>query len=235
MLREYQKKYHVTFSDEDIQRRVAGTHFPDLETFLRDIGSGKKVLDKSMLQSLFPELSAVKIQTPKRPPRRAPAEPQLIRVEGQDGIAYTLARCCSPIKGDEIIGYLTKNRGLVIHKKNCPNINADIPSRLKQVSWSETEHRLWLVRLELIAADRPGMLNPITGIPAACDSNIKKIEQEQVSQALVKITHHLRSAGRVSDEKNLRGVEKKPGHLFDQPQENYLSRVVIHDGGQTGP
>ena len=113
ILREYQKKYRISFTDEDIGQRIAGFHYPDMESFLREIGSGKKALDRQTLKTLFPELTAVEVKTVRKTPRNTSPENQLITVEGQEDIDFTIARCCSPIKGEEIIGYMTKNRGLV--------------------------------------------------------------------------------------------------------------------------
>jgi GTP pyrophosphokinase len=187
ILREYQKKYRISFTDEDIQQRIAAFHYPDMETFLRDIGSGKKTLDRQTLKALFPELTAVEVKTVRKAPRKPSLENQLITVEGQDDIVFTIARCCSPIKGDEIIGYMTKNRGLVIHQKDCPNFNSEMPLKIKRVSWSQTDRYAYKARFELIIDDKPGMLSSITSIIAQHDSNIKKIDLEQLNQAMVRV------------------------------------------------
>jgi guanosine-3',5'-bis(diphosphate) 3'-pyrophosphohydrolase len=188
VLREYQKKYRLKFSDQDIQKRINAAQYPELETFLREVGSGKKTLDKQTLKKMFPEVSAVEIKPAKKTAARSGAMHSLINVDGQSDIDFIFAKCCHPIKGEEIIGYITKNRGLVVHKKNCPNVNSEIPSRLKRVTWNEALDHAYQVKLELLVADKPGMLSAITGITAASNSSIKKIEQEQSSQTMVKIT-----------------------------------------------
>jgi GTP pyrophosphokinase len=134
-------------------------------------------------------VSAVEIPAAKKSaPSRKTGLEKLISVEGQADSDFVFAKCCHPIKGEEIIGYMTKNRGLVIHRKNCPNVNLEIPSRLKQVSWNDAPKHAYQVKLQLLAADKPGMLSTITGITAASESNIKKIELEQASQAMVRIS-----------------------------------------------
>jgi len=189
VLREYGRKYRLTFNEPDIARRLQAIHYPDLETFLRDVGSGKKVLDKQALKSLFPEAGAVEIRPAKKAPTsRGAGLHKLVSVEGMADIDFTFAKCCHPIKGEEIIGYMTKNRGLVVHKKSCPNVNTEIPSRLKRVSWNEVPDHAYQVKLQLLADDKPGMLSTISGITASCDSNIKKIELEQASQAMARVT-----------------------------------------------
>jgi GTP pyrophosphokinase len=188
VLREYQKKYRLRFSDEDILKRVGAAGFPDLETFLREIGSNKKSLSRPTLKKLFPEVSAVDITPVKKTAARDGSLHSLIFVDGQSDIDFIFDKCCHPIKGEEIIGYITKNRGLVVHKKNCPCVNLEIASRLKHVSWNDTLEHAYQVKLELLVADKPGVLSAITAITAASNSNIKKLEQEQSSQSVVKIT-----------------------------------------------
>ena len=187
VLRQYQKKYHLTFSDAEIAGRISPAYYPDMETFFRDMGTGKKILDRQTLKTIFPELSVVEIKPPKKPPRRVAGPTRLISVDGQQDIDFVLARCCHPIKGDPIIGYITKNRGLVIHKKNCPSVNSEVLPRLKQVTWNEAERHVYLVRFELLVQDQPGMLSLLTGIPAGHHSNIRKIELERMSQAMAKV------------------------------------------------
>ncbi len=189
VLREYGRKYRLAFNDQDIETRLQAAHYPDLETFLRDLGGGKKVLDRQALKNLFPEAGVVELPpAKKRPPARRTALHKLINVEGQADIDFTIAKCCHPIKGEEIVGYMTKNRGLVIHKKDCPNVNNEIPSRLKRVSWNEAPEHAYQVKLQLLADDKPGMLSTISGITAASDSNIKKIELEQASHGVARVT-----------------------------------------------
>jgi GTP pyrophosphokinase len=188
VLREYGRKYRLKFDEQDILQRLQAIHYSELGTFLQDVGSGKKVLDRQTLKNLFPEVSAVEIKPAKKPSPRSDALHKLISVEGQADIDFTFAKCCHPIKGEEIIGYMTKNRGLVVHKKNCPNVNSEIPSRLKRVSWNETPDHAYQVKLQLLAADQPGMLSTISGITAASNSNIRKLELEPASQAMTRIS-----------------------------------------------
>jgi guanosine-3',5'-bis(diphosphate) 3'-pyrophosphohydrolase len=188
VLREYQKKYRLKFSDQDIQKRMNAASYPELETFLREVGSGKKTLNKQTLKKIFPEVGAVEIKPVKKATVRSSSLHSLINVDGQPDIDFIFAKCCHPIKGEEIIGYITKNRGLVVHRKNCPNVNMEITSRLKRITWNDAFDHAYQVKLELLVADKPGMLSNITGITAASNSNIKKLEQEQSSQGMVKIT-----------------------------------------------
>jgi GTP pyrophosphokinase len=188
VLRAYQKKHRLKFADADIRERVAAAGYADLDAFLREIGSGRKSLNRPLLKKLFPEAGTVEIQPVKKAAAREGSLHSLILVDGQPDIDFIFARCCHPIKGEEIIGYITKNRGLVVHRKTCPNVNTEIVSRLKHVTWNDRFEHAYQVKLELLVADKPGVLNSITGITAAANSNIKKLEQEQTSQGMSRVT-----------------------------------------------
>ncbi len=187
LLRQYQKKRRQHFREEEVDARLAELHYPDRESFYRDIGSGRKAIDRTFLKSIFPELGAAEIKPARRPPRREGDEFRLVRVEGQPDIDVTFARCCTPIKGDDIVGYMTGHRGLVVHRRDCPNINPKLAPRLKQVMWNEEQSHAYLVQINLTVADKPGMLSHITAVPAAHGSSIRKIELDQVSQAMARI------------------------------------------------
>lgn len=81
-----------------------------------------------------------------------------ISVAGIDSIQVSLSPCCTPIPGDEVIGYITKGKGIKVHRKDCPNVqNKD--SRLIEVEWADhLENRTYSVRLAIESADRQGLV-----------------------------------------------------------------------------
>lgn len=87
-----------------------------------------------------------------------------IIVEGIDNLLIRLAKCCNPVPGDEIIGYITKGRGVSVHRKNCPNINhEEYKERILKVKW-ETDYsnsKHYHVDLEISGYDRRGLLNDV--------------------------------------------------------------------------
>ncbi len=104
----------------------------------------------------------------------APADGQQILVRGQDRLLTRLARCCQPVPGDPIIGYLTRGRGVSVHRLGCPNekeLSRD-PERLIEVSWDVQEAELapHPVELAVYAWDRAGLLADVANIVA--DANI---------------------------------------------------------------
>ncbi len=101
-----------------------------------------------------------------------------VSIMGAGGLLVNLARCCAPMPGDEIIGYITRGRGVTVHRRDCPNIIAMRETeRLIDVSWGpEEEEQRYLVPIEVVAYDREGLLREISTIIADQRVNIKSLE-----------------------------------------------------------
>ncbi|HMS32773.1 MAG TPA: bifunctional (p)ppGpp synthetase/guanosine-3',5'-bis(diphosphate) 3'-pyrophosphohydrolase [Ignavibacteria bacterium] len=97
-----------------------------------------------------------------------------------NGIKYDFAKCCNPIPGDEVIGFISQEKGIRIHRRNCKNIlNLFLkePERIIQINWNETELGEFTEGIKIIGEDRPGILNEITKtISKNFNSNIKSVD-----------------------------------------------------------
>lgn len=99
---------------------------------------------------------------PSIPSRAKPGD--TVIVMGLKGLATTMARCCSPMPGDEIIGYITRGRGATIHRSDCPNIlRVTDKERLVKVDWG-TEEKTFPIPLQIKAYDRQGLMTDISNI-----------------------------------------------------------------------
>ena len=86
------------------------------------------------------------------------------------------ARCCKPIPGDDIVGFITRGRGITVHRRNCPYVAPEDPGRLVPVEWENDTHETHEIDFSVICDDRPGMLNSITTILGGQDINISKLK-----------------------------------------------------------
>ena len=86
-----------------------------------------------------------------------------ILVKGEGGLMVRLARCCNPVPGDVIVGYITRGRGVSVHRADCPNITSDPGEfeRMIEVEWDSGTDDVYKVSIEITAMDRPGMLTDI--------------------------------------------------------------------------
>jgi guanosine-3',5'-bis(diphosphate) 3'-pyrophosphohydrolase len=99
-----------------------------------------------------------------KPPTEVKDNGTAITVVGLKGILTSLARCCNPAPGDEIVGYITRGRGATIHRRDCPNIlRLREGERIVKVSWGEP-HRTFPVAIQIRAYDRQGLMNDISAI-----------------------------------------------------------------------
>ena len=88
------------------------------------------------------------------------------------------ARCCSPIRGEAVVGYITRGRGIAVHAKDCPNVQNllyNVERRIA-VEWAEGEEEAYPVRLAIHSSDRPGLLTQISGIIANHKCNIRSAD-----------------------------------------------------------
>ena len=188
VLREYKKKYKLTINREELAEKIKRIHYSEVEVFFRDVGSNKRLLDKKTLKILFPDVGAVDIKPEKRVSRKTSQIYKLINVEGYKDIDVALGKCCSPIKGDKIRGYITLNRGLVIHKESCSSLKHAVSSRQMNVSWNTIEEYFYVVKYDLIVQDKPGLLSAVSSVTGDHDSNIRNISMDRISQNMKKIT-----------------------------------------------
>jgi GTP pyrophosphokinase len=87
-----------------------------------------------------------------------------VKIYGVGNLLTTMAKCCKPAPGDPIIGYITKGRGITIHRADCSNILRQGHERLIEVSWSKEQETTYPVDISVLAYDRQGLLRDITGI-----------------------------------------------------------------------
>lgn len=91
---------------------------------------------------------------------------QGVTVKGIDNIMVRFSRCCNPVPGDDIIGYITRGRGVSIHRKDCPNLEDNIESsdRLIDVEWDTSKPLSFQAEIQVRAADRKGLLSEVTRV-----------------------------------------------------------------------
>lgn len=123
-----------------------------------------------------------------------------IVVAGTGNLMSQMARCCKPVPGDEIIGYITVGRGVTVHRKDCVNILAAKQrslSRLIQVEWGHEQGKLYLADMKITAHDRPLLLRDISAVMALEKTNVMNIKMDHASNNIVEfyITIEILSIG----------------------------------------
>lgn len=97
-----------------------------------------------------------------------------VLVRGADDVLVKLARCCTPVPGDEIVGFVTRGSGVSVHRSDCKNVEVlqQTPERMMDVSWAKNSKSLFLVNIQIEALDRGGLLSDVTRVLAEHHVNI---------------------------------------------------------------
>ncbi|MDR7552645.1 MAG: bifunctional (p)ppGpp synthetase/guanosine-3',5'-bis(diphosphate) 3'-pyrophosphohydrolase [Armatimonadota bacterium] len=148
------------------------------EDLLAAIGNGDVSL-LSVVQALRGEApaEAAPAAAPAPPAARAPAPSRGVRVRGADNVLMKFSRCCTPLPGDRIIGYVTRGRGVTIHRFDCPNSRyfREHPERLIEVEWEPSTDGTYQVEIEVEAFDRVGLLKDILATIADSKTNVVSV------------------------------------------------------------
>ena len=152
---------------EDILKELMNFYkYRNVETLYLNLGHGNIKIDNvgtRIRKFVFPEeiTDDEDIFTPDQPQS---SNNQQVIVEGYDDIKVRMAKCCVPVPGDDIIGFVTINQGISIHRSDCLNVNIDNSKgeRIVDVSWGFDTHSGSIVWLEIEAIDRPYLLRDAT-------------------------------------------------------------------------
>lgn len=167
-------------------------NYSKVDDFLVAIGAGainvaqvtRKILEEDDLKRQEEQKTELELLQLKVRSNRNTATSGSVQVTGASGMMMTLGRCCNPLAGDGIIGYVTRGRGVTVHRVDCSNMQ-NIPDveRLISVNWgSVDEQNTYIVPIEIVAQDREGLLRDISILIAAENINIADIDVKTKQQ-----------------------------------------------------
>jgi guanosine-3',5'-bis(diphosphate) 3'-pyrophosphohydrolase len=187
---------------KDDLERVAGEYgLGKVEDLYASLGYGKfsarQVLQKSAPEQVVEELP---LPPPAEPvPSTQKEDDSVIRVRGVDDVMVYRAKCCNPIKGEGIVGYVTRGKGIAVHSRICPNVQNLMydAERKVDVEWARNGSDAFPVRIVVHTDDRPGLLHQITSILSNENANVRSLEaktdvNERNDSALVEMTVDVR-------------------------------------------
>ncbi len=216
------RKYHVSLKDikeEDVQRVASDYGLGRSEDLMAGIGYGKysarQVIGRLAPGVNEPAASEERDGTFTSVVRRVfGGDNNAIRVKGHGDLLVYRARCCNPIRGESIVGYVTRGKGVAVHAVTCPNVVNLMyePERRIEVEWARDEDTpsSYPVKLTVFCDDRFGMLKQITGVIGDSKSNIRNIEAKTGNgQASVDVVLEINDLKHL--ELLLGGIKKIPG------------------------
>ena len=149
---------------------------PDEDELLAALGNGDVSL-LQIVQSLRGQPAAEEAPPAAPAATALPSTARGVRVRGVDNVLMRFGRCCSPLPGDRVLGYITRGRGVSIHRADCPNIQflRTQPERLVEVEWEASPDGTYHVEIEVEALDRVGLLKDILGAVTETKTNVVSV------------------------------------------------------------
>ncbi|HWB80911.1 MAG TPA: bifunctional (p)ppGpp synthetase/guanosine-3',5'-bis(diphosphate) 3'-pyrophosphohydrolase [Nannocystaceae bacterium] len=200
---------------------VAATYprYPTLDDFLAAVGFGDVVAASIVARLLEMDRAS------------APAEPiatsspttsteslgkptaSRVSIGGVDDVMSHPARCCNPVPGDHVVGYITRGRGLAIHRVDCPNARTDLePERWMPLEWGAKYGETYPVALQIVADDRAGLLRDIADVVATEGvnmSNTNAVKNARDQSSIITVTLEIRASPQIV--RIINKVERMPG------------------------
>ncbi|MDE4541925.1 bifunctional (p)ppGpp synthetase/guanosine-3',5'-bis(diphosphate) 3'-pyrophosphohydrolase [Thermoanaerobacterium sp. R66] len=152
------------------------------EDLYATIGFGGLALNQ-IIPRIKEELKQVESESKKQIPTVLEAKKKQkiggmgVIVKGEDNVMVRFSKCCSPVPGDEIVGYVTKGRGVSIHRKDCPNIKDYVydKNRIIEVEWDQGKNMAYQADIQIMAIDRYGLLTDVTSILADIKISVRAV------------------------------------------------------------
>ncbi len=167
---------------ERIQQLAKESGYESADELTAAVGYGK-LSTSQIIQRLLPTpaqggAGAVPAEPASPRPSVGKSEDKSVKVKGGRDLLMQLSRCCNPVPGDRIIGYITRGRGLTIHSVECPNLEAlDYDKeRLVEVGWDTTAASTHAVKVSVLTVDKTGILANVSSSISGCEANITKAE-----------------------------------------------------------
>jgi guanosine-3',5'-bis(diphosphate) 3'-pyrophosphohydrolase len=175
---------------EMIEKLAGKLQYPTATDLYAAIGFGDAnaaSIAKRLKEELKTTDNVVDIQTLPRPAstRRIARNASGIRIAGVDDVLVRLSKCCSPVPGDPIMGFVTIGRGVSVHRADCPNVaymNA-APERILEATWADVTHIQHAVDIEIEAGDRPGLLQDVMGVCAELKTPVSSVSARVKKEA----------------------------------------------------
>ena len=170
-LRNHHRSLATAEKERLLDKAAAALRLSSADDLIVHVGYGK-VAAEHAYAAIYPQAQSVDATAENLPAAAVEASAQArrmtkrsvggVRVQGEADIVVRFAKCCSPVPGDDIVAFISRGRGVIVHTRECPKaLNLD-PARRVEVSWDEETRMLRPVAVEVISTDRPGILAAIS-------------------------------------------------------------------------
>ncbi|MGQ9560365.1 MAG: RelA/SpoT family protein [Candidatus Oleimicrobiaceae bacterium] len=184
LLRDAFSKHRIEREHVDLLGLAQSFGFSNEQKLYAAIGRGDMQLDRIIRRLVPAEPKPVKEEDSsllQRFLQRARGSAKGVRVQGEDNVLIEFAKCCQPVPGDHIWGFVTRGRGVVIHRTDCNNVVKlmEEPERHVQVEWDVDRDKMFLVSLYVLSEDRKGLLADISKAITDSDTEIVSVNMRK--------------------------------------------------------
>jgi GTP diphosphokinase / guanosine-3',5'-bis(diphosphate) 3'-diphosphatase len=175
--------------------------------------AAKRVQIKQVIDLLAPAPAAEAEAAPALATSQARRSVSGVFIENMDAPAK-LAQCCGPVRGDDVIGYITRGRGVTVHRVDCPNVKHLMqaePERLVQVTWEAPAGEVFAVDFEILGVDRPGLLKDVLDVLASMNKSATRVAADVQSSTKARI--HVRID--VKDQGEIEFIKQNVARIAD--------------------
>ncbi|HXY54406.1 MAG TPA: bifunctional (p)ppGpp synthetase/guanosine-3',5'-bis(diphosphate) 3'-pyrophosphohydrolase [Nitrospirota bacterium] len=176
-LRKHDLNPSKVFKSDDLLKVAHDMSHNTLDDLLAAIGYGK-VSAHMVANKIDPDRPHIE-PIPKKPPQKQ-AKPSGggMKISGMDNMLIHLSKCCNPVPGDNVVGFITRGRGVSIHTADCPNVSELTfdKERLVEVSWGDFQPGAHAVKISVQTEDKPGLLANVSSSISAAEANITHAE-----------------------------------------------------------
>lgn len=168
----------AAFKSQEMAGAAGTFNFEDVQDMIAAVGYGK-LSPQQVVNRMHPEPE--KEEAPAAPPVKTPLkghEDKGITITGMSNILYHLSKCCYPVPGDNLVGFITRGKGVSVHRKTCPNLlkMAVDDQRLVPVQWKASAEATNFAKLMIEAMDKPGIVAGLSAIISSENINIHHME-----------------------------------------------------------
>ena len=202
----------LAFYKEHLPTILQAMNFRTEDDLLASLGEGITSVQAVVqrLRSLPHSASAPDASPPSTPGREVHA----MQIEDADGYMTRRAPCCYPLPGDELRGYISRGRGIIVHRAACPNLRAleeKEPERVMHITWSPSKDQTYPVALRFETLDRPGVLADISTVLGSAGINIADVRVRRTPNLTAQIDMQVQ----VHSAQELRAITQKLASLED--------------------
>jgi len=187
-IREYGVSPASVIKGKGLEEVIHASGYNTLDNLLTGIGIGKvsvhhvveKLLPREKLEERQKKEESTLIKLKEKPPPKPRENAIKVKCFNED-ILLRVGKCCNPVPGDPILGYITRGRGVTVHHIDCPSVSdmGEESERLVEVEWDTGKKTIYPTRISIVTQDKPGLLADISSVLAGCKINIIRANVQQ--------------------------------------------------------